>query len=593
MLAAAMLLAMMPVAFSEGTLSGYDLKTKTYTYATFGQFPTDADGTERGIIWRVLSVDDSKALLLSEYILEAHRIDPQPRPYVGWEKSELFLYLNGEFKNKAFSTGEQAALVENDDGGTVTLPTIDELRNTDYGFLSNDERQAKSTEYAKANGLYVYQGRQQYSPYWSRTPSKDHAYAHRRVMDDGKTGYICVEVKNLGMRPEIRVDLNQAVVSGGAGTVDNPYVLTVSDEAATAPVMNDAEIISGDAEKNDIPAAQDTDAQATQTKPSEIPTTEQTEISASAEPFAQANNAQTASSGAFDPLFPSLTADGFLPEGESEFVHVDTAGGVWLYVSDTLRIEIRRQTDASKKSRPLRWLEADVYVKDGRDFLKVYYNDQQNPKKEAEIVSIARKNHLVFGINSDWYYYRVKRNASKKVMSVGVILRQGEILYDDPAKRASSSVPNRDILALYPDADLKVWNFNATTANELKASGAYDVLSFGPVLLSDGEVTAQTKDISAHQSNNPRMGIGLVEKGHYVAIMAEGRISESKGCTLVEFAQMFKDKGCVSAYNLDGGGTATMMFMGEYINKLGSYTADKRLQIEVLGIGQSDQVTEK
>ena len=77
-----------------------------------------------------------------------------------------------------------------------------------------------------------------------------------------------------------------------------------------------------------------------------------------------------------------------------------------------------------------------------------------------------------------------------------------------------------------------------------------------------------------------------------MSILVEGRVSASKGCTLVELAELFIQKGCVSAYNLDGGGTASMMFMGEYLNQLGNYTADKRTQIEVLGIGQSENVAQ-
>ena len=566
----ALVIALLLGASSLGEASGiagYDAKTKTLTYVHFGRFPTAADGAQAPILWRVLSTEDGVAYLLSEYILEARRIDPEPYPYAGWEKSELYAYLNGDFKANAFSAAEQGALLPFDDGALVNLATIDDLRNEKYGFTSNKTHQAQSTEYAKANGLFVYQGKGEYSPYWSRTVSPNHAYAHRRIMDDGKLGYICVEVKNMGMRPAVLLNLSGVSVVSGEGTAASPYLLESLSSGALEPQQTAA---PDDQTPGDAPADETLDAPAL-----EPATAEQ------AAPGTQA----------YDPLFPTLTADRFLADGEKEFVHQDTENGVWLYASQDLRIEIRRTLDSSKKNRPLRCLTAEIFVRDGADFMKVYYNEKESPKKEAEIVKIARKNNLVFAINADWYYYRVKRNANSRVMAVGVILRENKILYDDPAKKASSSVPNRDILALFPDGDLKVYAYNDIKAAALQKDGAHDVLSFGPVLVSDGEITAQTKTISARQSNNPRMGLGLVEPGHYVAIMAEGRISESKGCTLVEFAQLFLDKGCTAAYNLDGGGTASMMFMGEYVNKMGSYTADKRLQNEVLGIGQSDAVT--
>lgn len=555
----------------ESVLRNYDKKTKTLTYVTFGAFPTDADGSEKPIVWRVLNTDGQTAYLLSEYILEARQIHPSSptEHYVGWEKSDMYVYLNGDFMQTAFTKAQQKALTENaDDHSMVTLPALEDLKNAAYGFINEKSRQSQSTKYAKANGLFVYQGKNQYSPYWLRTLSKQHpTYAHMKLQDDGKIGFICVEVADVGMRPVITVNLSLVSISAGDGTLASPYVLTAEGEE--------------EADEKD-------GGTFTESAPSDASADDSSDEST--EPTEAIEEADSAENSAFDPLFKGLTAEGFLPSGTEEFVYQDADAGVWLYASDALRIEIHRREDISKKNRPLRWLEADIYVNNGADFLKVYYNEKDNPKKETEVIKITQKNHLVFAINADWYYYRVKRNAKKRTMSVGVILREGNILYDDPAKKASTSIPNRDILALFEDGDLNVYDYNGITAEQLQTDGAYDVLSFGPVLLKDGEITEQTKNISAHQSNNPRMGIGLVEKGHYVAIMAEGRIKQSKGCTLSEFAQMFLDKGCVSAYNLDGGGTATMMFMGEYINQLGSYTADKRLQIEVLGIGISDAV---
>ena len=193
-------------------------------------------------------------------------------------------------------------------------------------------------------------------------------------------------------------------------------------------------------------------------------------------------------------------------------------------------------------------------------------------------------------MNADWYYYRVLRNASAKVMPVGIIIREGNILYNDPAKKLWSTIPNRDILAIYPDGNMEGYDYNGTTADELVARGAYDVLSFGPVLVNNGEITEQTLNISARQKDNPRSGIGMVSPGHYVSIVMEGKRQVSSGCTVKEFAELFQAKGCTVAYNLDGGGTASMMFMGKYLNKMGQFQANARKQIEALGFVVSEQV---
>ena len=198
------------LAASTDQLTGYQGKQKAWQYIEFGSYPTDADGTARPILWRVLSADGSQAYLLSEYILFAHRVDPNCYPvnkktsqYGGWETSELFNYLNREFLDTAFTEAEQTALKANEDGGLVSLADIQDIKNKKFGFTSEKLRQAQSTAYAKANGLFVYQGAKKYSPYWLRSRSTSKQYAHQKVQDNGKVGYISVEVADVGARPVI------------------------------------------------------------------------------------------------------------------------------------------------------------------------------------------------------------------------------------------------------------------------------------------------------------------------------------------------------------------------------------------------------
>ena len=590
-LALLLTLSVYALAAAAGDVTGYQAKQRAWQYVQYGTYPTDADGTVRPILWRVLSVDDSKAYLLSEYILFAHRVDPNCYPvnkktekYAGWETSELFHYLNSEFLSAAFDETERAALADQPDGGRVSLPDISDVKNKNFGFITEKLRQAQSTAYAKANGLYVYQGAKQYSPYWSRTPSESKLYAHRRVMDDGKLGYICVEVENLGVRPVILLDLDRFASLDGTGTINDPFRPIAGEMPAPAETIPEPDSAVMEAEPTpDVEPVQDTEPAAEPAKePEAVP---EPETHTPDEPAAAKDFAST-----YADRFPTLTQDGFLPAGEPEFILKDESAGLWLYASQDLRVEIVRKESQPSKNRPWRWYEADIFARPGSgEFLRVFYHEGNvKAKKTVEIVRIARENRLVFAMNADWYHYRVQRNAKKKVMPVGIILREGEILYDDPAKKLWSTIPNRDILALYRDGNMEVYDYNGITAEELKTKGAHDVLSFGPTLLNDGEVTRQALDISARQKDNPRSGIGMVEPGHYVSIIMEGRRGKiSVGCTVKEFAELFQAKGCTAAYNLDGGGTASMMFLGEYINQMGNYTADARKQLEVLGIGVS------
>ena len=106
-----------------------------------------------------------------------------------------------------------------------------------------------------------------------------------------------------------------------------------------------------------------------------------------------------------------------------------------------------------------------------------------------------------------------------------------------------------------------------TTAQELKDSGAWQLLSFGPVLVQDGQLAVDADDeVSQSRNSNPRTAIGMVDPLHYVVVVSDGRTDSSAGLSLYQLAQVLVDNGATFAYNLDGGGSTAMYFQGEIIN---------------------------
>ena len=192
-----------------------------------------------------------------------------------------------------------------------------------------------------------------------------------------------------------------------------------------------------------------------------------------------------------------------------------------------------------------------------------------------------------------YFTYRVDVNASGR--ATGVVIRDGELLYDDPypQKKADGGYfPNLDMLAFYPDGSLDVYRSYEISAKEMVEKGAYAVYSFGPYLMKDGKLSAMAYE--ADENANPRCAIGMVEPGHYVAILCEGRIEgRSAGVTVSYLAKLMRARGCQVAFNLDGGQTAVMIFMGKQINQIGKYDGGKtnsRRTCEIMGVGYSEQV---
>lgn len=285
---------------------------------------------------------------------------------------------------------------------------------------------------------------------------------------------------------------------------------------------------------------------------------------------------------------PALNAKGFLDEGE--YLYSSEDEGLWIYVSQTSKVIIQRKYDATQ---PLTWFEADLYGDlDTGEMLRTVQNDPEKMGKvRVDATETAKKHNVVFAMNTDYYTYRVAVNNNRHT---GIVIRDGRILYDDPytEKQVTNSMfPNLDMLAFMPDGSLKVYHSWEKTAQEFIDEGVQTVYSFGPYLLLDGKVSERA--YANNENKNPRCAIGMVEPGHYVAIMCEGRLKRSAGVTISYLAKMMRAKGCQVAFNMDGGQTAVMVFMGKQLNQIGAYDGGKtnsRPTSEVLGFGTSEQV---
>lgn len=285
---------------------------------------------------------------------------------------------------------------------------------------------------------------------------------------------------------------------------------------------------------------------------------------------------------------PALNAKGFLDEGE--YIYSSEDEGLWIYVNQTSKVIIQRKYDATQ---PLTWFEADLYGDlDAGEMLRTVQNDPEKMgKMRVDATETAKKHNVVFAMNTDYYTYRVAVNNNRHT---GIVIRDGRILYDDPytEKQVTNSMfPNLDMLAFMPDGSLKVYHSWEKTAQEFIDEGVQTVYSFGPYLLLDGKVSERA--YANNENKNPRCAIGMVEPGHYVAIMCEGRLKRSAGVTISYLAKMMRAKGCQVAFNMDGGQTAVMVFMGKQLNQIGAYDGGKtnsRPTSEVLGFGTSEQV---
>lgn len=213
---------------------------------------------------------------------------------------------------------------------------------------------------------------------------------------------------------------------------------------------------------------------------------------------------------------------------------------------------------------------ADITVSDV-SYLKTALASNTYGRNITDTTSnMASDNNAILAINGDYYGARQS----------GYVIRNGNLY------RSSSG--NRDALAIMKNGEFEFVTEGETSAETLLENGALQVFSFGPVLLEDGSISVSENDeVGMAMASNPRTAIGYLGKNHYVFVVSDGRTSESAGLSLYELASFMKSLGVVDAYNLDGGGSSTMVFKGEIINTptTNGHSTEERAVSDILYIG--------
>lgn len=186
---------------------------------------------------------------------------------------------------------------------------------------------------------------------------------------------------------------------------------------------------------------------------------------------------------------------------------------------------------------------------------------------------IAKENNAIFAINGDFYGFR----------DSGPVIRNG-VLY-----RSNKRSGSNDVLAVYNDGSFVTMKEENVDAQNLLDSGVLQLFSFGPTLVDNGQISVSTnQEVEQSMNSNPRTAIGMISPLHYVFVVSDGRTSESAGLSLAQLAAVMQDAGCQCAYNLDGGGSSTMWFMGDVVNNptTNGNSISERKVSDIVYIGQ-------
>ena len=218
---------------------------------------------------------------------------------------------------------------------------------------------------------------------------------------------------------------------------------------------------------------------------------------------------------------------------------------VGTYTDDNLNITVYRFYENSTYI-----YAADVQVTSAEYIKSAFAQGTYGKNVTAKTSSIADSVGAILAINGDYY----------GAQESGYVIRNG-VLY------RSTADSDDQVLVIGTDGTMKVVSASEASAQDLLDQGAWQAYSFGPGLIQNGKISVSSNsEVGKAMASNPRTAIGQIGQGHYVFVVSDGRSSESQGLSLYQLAQFMQSLGATTAYNLDGGGSSTMVFQGKVIN---------------------------
>lgn len=237
---------------------------------------------------------------------------------------------------------------------------------------------------------------------------------------------------------------------------------------------------------------------------------------------------------------------------DNTLIQNSTGTSVMPVVTDTSYQDANIQITIEK----IRQYNTDIYIADvvvsDVAYLKTALAQNTYGKNIKQTTSaMAAEHQAILAINGDYYGFR----------NAGFVLRNG-VLYRTTARTGSS-----EALVVNADGSFEIITESSTDAQTLYDQGALQVFTFGPGLINAGKISVtSSSEVSQSMSSNPRTALGMIAPLHYVFVVSDGRTAQSTGLSLLQLAEVMQAYGCTEAYNLDGGGSSTMVFNGEVVN---------------------------
>ena len=194
---------------------------------------------------------------------------------------------------------------------------------------------------------------------------------------------------------------------------------------------------------------------------------------------------------------------------------------------------------------------ADIRIKNLGYFNTALANDTFGQNIKQRTSDICKRKKGILAINGDTYGSQ----------EGGYVIRNGNLKAGEYRSSKNLSRKKAEDLIVKKDGTFEIINEKDVSFEQVLDKNPLHVFSFGPALVNKNEVTVTPKEevnTALGNNRNQRCAIGIVSPGHYYFVVSDGRNNDSHGLSLYTLANIMKDLHCETAYNLDGGGSATM-----------------------------------
>lgn len=241
----------------------------------------------------------------------------------------------------------------------------------------------------------------------------------------------------------------------------------------------------------------------------------------------------------------------------SNFPNYDTGEDAdYSYQSDEIRIAIRITKDAEKKQT---YYVADIWVRSIYSIRTVFAHNKFNSGTEEGDV-IAKRENAILAVNGSY--------------NQGLAFHGGKLYKQLRQNKGWNSCA---ACLIYEDGTMKTFRLGKEKLDikeEIK-NGAIHGWQFGPIIIRDYEIDQQISRYSL--GYKARNMLGYYEPGHYVIVTCDAGRKDAEGMNEDQMAELMKSLGVKEAFNLDGGTSSVMVFMGEIINRPTTHNDDGKV----------------